>query len=109
MQWWDQVVDYYKTIGEKFDVNPLLFVGIHIVATPLFGAAVAWILYNRKKRRPLLLPSLVAAFIFNAANIYLVIFGRNIPWWIYGIAITLAVITGFISFVRIRNKVRAVG
>lgn len=40
MNWWQAIKNYYTVIGEKYQVDPLIFVGIHVIATPLFAAAV---------------------------------------------------------------------
>lgn len=104
MNAWRTILEYYKTISEKFHVNPGLFVGIHLVATPLFVLSVAWIIYNKRHNKSIILPSVVAALVFNASNIYLVIFGRNIPLWIYLIVVSLAIVMGFFSVRKIRNK-----
>jgi len=101
---WESVKNYYTTIGLKYHVDPVIFVGIHVVATPLFIAAVAWIVYNHKKNKFILLPSLVAAFVFNAANIYLIIFGKNIPYWIYLVIGSTTVISSYFSIQKIRKK-----
>ncbi|MEJ7830202.1 MAG: hypothetical protein WKF91_18480 [Segetibacter sp.] len=69
--------NYYIVIGEKYQVDPLIFVGIHVIATPLFAVAVWWIIFNRKRKKSILISSLVAIFIFNAANIYLIITGKT--------------------------------
>ena len=105
MNWWHQIVDYYKTLGEKFNVDPGIFVGIHITATPLFAAAVSWIIYNGKKKRSLVVPVIVATLIFNSANIYLVVMGKNIPWWIYALLCLTTLFTGYFSFRNIREKI----
>jgi len=65
---------------------------------------VAWIITNHKKKRSIFIPSLVAAFVFNAANIYLIIFGNNIPSWIYLIIGATTLISSYFSIVKIRNK-----
>ncbi len=108
MNWWESIKNYYIVLGQRYEVDPLLFVGIHIIATPLFAAAAWWIIYNKKKKRSIVLPGIVAAFIFNAANIYLVIWGRNIPWWIYAIVITLTIISTYFSVKRIKKKIATV-
>ena len=108
MTWWESIKNYYITIGEKYEVDPLLFVGIHVVATPLFAAAVAWIIYNKKKDKSLVVPSLVAIFIFNAANIYLIIFGKNIPFYIFAFVGTTAIISGYFTYRKIKKKIAAV-
>ncbi len=108
MNWWNAIVAYYKAIGEKFQVDPVIFVGIHIIATPLFAAAVAWIIYNKKKKRSILWPSINAAFIFNAANIYLILFGENIPWWVYTFVGTTTLISSYFTIQKIKKKIAAI-
>jgi hypothetical protein len=104
MTWWESIKQYYIAIGEKYEVDPLLFVGIHVIATPLFAASVAWIIYNKKKNKSLVLPSAVAIFIFNAANVYLILFGKNIPFYIYAFVGSTAIISGYFTYKKIRKK-----
>lgn len=108
MNWWESIKNYYSEIGQRYAVDPLLFVGIHIVATPLFAAAVAWIIYNKKKNKSLLVPSLAAIFIFNAASIYLVIFGNGIPFYIYAIVGGSAIVSGFFTYKKVKKKLAEV-
>ncbi len=108
MNWWQTIVNYYTAIGEKYNVDPIIFVGIHVVATPLFAAAVWWIIYNKKKKKPILLPSLVAIFIFNAASIYLIILGRDIPFYIYAIVGGSAIVSGYFTFIKIKKRITEV-
>ncbi len=108
MNWWESIKNYYLALGEKYSVDPILFVGIHIVATPLFAAAVLWILYNVKKNRSIIWPGICAALIFNAANIYLIIKGRHIPWWIYGLVITTTILSSYVTVKRINKRIHAI-
>lgn len=108
MNWWEAIKKYYTTLGERYEVDPLIFVGIHVIATPLFVAAVAWIIYNKRKKKSLVIPSLVAVFIFQAANIYLVIFGKNLPFWIYAIVGTLTLVSSYFTYLNVRKKLRNV-
>ncbi len=107
MKWWESIKQYYITLGERYEVHPLIFVGIHVVATPLFAAAVWWIIYNRKKKKSMLLPAIVTALIFNAANIYLVIRGRNIRWCIYAIVGATTSISTFFTVKNLRKGLSA--
>lgn len=104
---WEAVKNYYITLGENYHVDPIIFVGIHVVATPLFVMAVAWIIKNYRQKKSLVLPVVVSVFIFNAANIYLVIYGRNIPWWIYTILVVTTIISSYFSYKKIRKKMNA--
>ncbi|MCW3108277.1 MAG: hypothetical protein JWQ09_2783 [Segetibacter sp.] len=105
MNWWNNIVEYYATIGERYNVDPIIFVGIHIVATPVFAAVIGWMIYNKKNRKSILIPALVAVFVFNAASIYLIIFGRDIPLYIYLIVILSAVVGGFFTYRKVKKRI----
>lgn len=104
---WEAIKEYYTTIGNRYHVNPIIFVGIHVIATPLFLMAVAWIIGNVRKKKPIIIPVIAATVIFNAANIYLIIYGKSIPFWIYLILATTTIISGYFSIVKIRKKIQA--
>lgn len=104
---WHTIKDYYITLGENYQVNPIIFLGLHIIATPLFILSVAWLIKNYRQKKSIVWPVIVSIFIFNAANIYLVIFGKNIPWWIYAILAATTIISGYFSFKKVRKKINA--
>ncbi len=101
---WEVIKNYYKSLGENYKVDPVIFLAIHVIATPVFIAAVAWIVSNYKAKRSLVLPVVVATLVFNAANIYLVIVGKNIPWWIYALLATTTILSGYFSIKKIKKK-----
>ncbi len=103
---WTFIKDYYSKIGINYNVNPMIFVGIHIVATPLFIFAVSWLISRYHKKKDIFFPALVTVFIFNAANIYLVIFGKNIPWYIYLILASTTLASGYFSYLKIKKRIR---
>lgn len=102
---WESIKNYYFTIGEKFYVDPVIFVGIHVIATPLFLLGVAWIIRNKKKNKSIFTPAVFSVLIFNAANIYLGSFGRNIPVWIYVLLAITTIITSYSSYKKIKMKI----
>ncbi|MDZ4807486.1 MAG: hypothetical protein SGI96_04380 [Bacteroidota bacterium] len=104
---WETIKDYYITLGENYHVNPIIFLGIHIIATPLFILSVAWLIKNYRQKKSIMWPVIVSIFIFNAANIYLVIFGKNIPWWIYAILAATTIISSYFSYKKVRKKINA--
>ena len=103
---WEAIKEYYINLGKNYKVDPIIFLAIHVIATPLFIAAVAWIVRNYKARKSLILPSIVATLVFNAANIYLIIAGKNIPWWIYAILAGTTIISGYFSIRKIKKKLK---
>ena len=106
-QVWENIKNYYITLGKNYHVDPIIFLGIHIIATPLFVLSVAWLLRNYHRKKEIIFPSLVSVFIFNAANIYLVLFGKNIPWWIYAVLALTTIISSYFSYIKIRKKMQA--
>lgn len=107
MGWWHAIVNYYKLIGKNYHVDPAIFVGIHIVATPVFAAIVWWIIYQKRKHKSIVVPVFTAVLIFNAANFYLVIFGKGIPLWIYAFAVTTTLVSGYFTTQKIRKRLYA--
>ena len=106
LQIWEAIKHYYIALGENYRVNPVIFLGIHVVATPLFVLSVAWLVKNYRQNKSILLPAIVSFFVFNSANIYLVIFGTNIPWWIYFLLLTTTVISSYFTLKKIRTKLK---
>lgn len=104
---WESIKDYYTTIGDSYHVNPVIFIGIHLAATPLFLLSVAWLVKNHRQNRSVVAPLILSVFLFNAANIYLVIWGKDIPWWIYTVLILTTLISGYFSYKKIRKKLRS--
>ena len=56
------------TLGTNYHVDPLIFFGIHIVATPLFMLTVVWLIKNYRQKKSIALPLIFLLLIFNAAN-----------------------------------------
>ena len=104
MHWWKHLVDYFERIGRYHHVNPVIYVGIHFIATPLFATAVGWIFYNKRKKRSLTLPVCVAILLFNTSNLYLIFFGNKIPFWIYALAAISTIIGGYFTVKKIRKR-----
>lgn len=103
---WELIKNYYSRIGLKYNVNPLIFLGIHVIATPLFMLSVSWLIAWYKKKKSIIYPVLASLFIFNAANIYLIIFGMHIPWYIYAILALTTIVTSYFSYLKIKRKIK---
>lgn len=104
---WDAIKNYYLTLGKNYHVDPAVFFGIHVLATPLFLLAAAWLIKNYQQKKSILLPVIIAVLIFNAANIYLVMAGKNIQWWIYAILAVTTIVSGYFSFKKIHHKINS--
>ncbi|MDX1740587.1 MAG: hypothetical protein R3178_04800 [Rhodothermales bacterium] len=78
-------IDTIMAVGADYGVNPFVFATIYVGAVPFFTASVAWLIRNLRRRRPITLPVLSAGFFFVSAYLYLLVAGRNIPLWVYGL------------------------
>ena len=102
---WNSVRNYYITLGRNYHVDPLIFFGIHVVATPLFMLTVAWLIKNYRKKKSIALPLIFSLLIFNASNIYLSILGKKIPFWVYLILAITTIISGYFTYKKIHKKI----
>ena len=103
---WDFIKEHYLNIARTYGVDPAIFIGIHIVVTPIFIVSVAWLVRNYRSGKDITLPLIVTIILYNIANVFLVVCGRNIPWYIYALIAATTLFTGYFSFLRIRSKMQ---
>ncbi len=89
MEWWQSIKDWFLGLGEKYGVDPVVFGSIYVGTIPLFTLCLWWLIRNLRQKKPVVLPVLFTGFFFLSAYLYLIIVGRNIPWWMYGLIATL--------------------
>ena len=82
---WDAVRDWFFSLGAEYGVDPLVFGTIYVGAIPFFTLSVGWAVRRLRRGEPAVVPALAAAFFFVSAYLYLLVAGRNIPWWAYGV------------------------
>lgn len=104
---WEAIKDYYLALGKNYHVDPVVFLGIHVAATPLFLLTAEWLIKNYQQKKSIFLSVIIAVLIFNAANIYLVMAGKNIQCWIYAILAVTTIVSGYFSFKKIHHKINS--
>ncbi|MDZ7846625.1 MAG: hypothetical protein U5L96_07575 [Owenweeksia sp.] len=82
---WNAVTEWFSSLGEQYEVNPVVFGSIYVGAIPFFMLSVAWIVRNYRKKKSITIPVLLSGFFFISAYLYLFIVGKNIPWWVYAL------------------------
>jgi hypothetical protein len=92
MEWWQSLKDWFLALGEKYGVDPVIFGSIYVGGIPLFTLSLWWLIRNIRRKKPVVLPVLCTGFFFLSAYLYLIIVGRNIPWWVY------ALIAGLVAY-----------
>ena len=96
---WDAIQDWFLSLGTRYGVNPWVFGAIYVGAIPLFTLSVAWLVRRARRRESIVLPALAAGLCFVSAYLYLIVAGRNVPGWVYGV-IAVLVAVGAVSAVR---------
>lgn len=104
MQWWDSFKEWFLGLGENYGVNPYIFGGIYIGAIPFFFLCLTWTIRNIRRKKPFVVPLLLTGCCFISAYVYLLVAGKNIPFWVY-IVIGLMVLYGIYSTAqKIKSK-----
>lgn len=102
---WSAVKDWFLGLGQQYHVNPIIFGAIYVGAIPFFSASVAWLVRNYRRRKSIVLPTFSAGFCFVSAYLYLIVAGRNVPLWVYGIVMALLVFGAVTTIRKIRNQI----
>ena len=88
-----KINDILRTARDTYGVNPIVFLVIYLVCVPFFYYSLFRIL--RAAAKQLRQEIMLWGAVFLGANVapflYVMLFGRNIPWWVYGI---IAILVG---------------
>jgi ABC-type Co2+ transport system permease subunit len=94
--------NWFLGLGAQYGVNPIIFGSIYVGAIPFFSLSLAWLIRNLRQKKSIIVPALSTAFFFISAYLYLLIAGKNIPFWVYGV-VTAMIAAGAVS---ITQKIR---
>lgn len=103
---WQSIIDWFFSLGNKYGVNPIVFGSIYLGAIPFFTICVAWIIRNIRQKKSIVLPTILAGLFIISAYLYLIIAGKNIPFWVYGIIIILVLYAAYSTIKKIRKKTK---
>jgi hypothetical protein len=82
-----------QTARGSYSVDPLVFLIIYFAAAPVFYYALFRMVRALAKRlgNEIMVWSAIFLSATVAPFVYVLLFGRNLPWWVYGI---IALLTG---------------
>jgi hypothetical protein len=75
--------DWIIGLGEKHNVDPLVFGCLYLFSKLCFFSSLGWTLKVFRAKKPILIPLLFASISFSIPYLYLMIAGRNISVWVY--------------------------
>lgn len=106
MELLDNIYVWFMSLGETYGVNPLLFGAIYVGAIPFFTLSIGWLVRNYRKGISIVLPVLSASFFFVSAYLYLMIAGKNVPFWVYGIVVAMLLYGAWSTYRKVKSKVK---
>ena len=106
MEWWEAFKEWFLSLGENYGVNPFIFGGIYVGAIPFFILSLGWTIKNIRHKKSFVLPALLTGLFFISAYLYLIIAGKNIPAWVYGIIGLMVVYGVYSTFNKIKGKTK---
>ena len=106
MHWFNTVVlgwirELMRGAHDNYGVDPVAFLVIYLVSAPFFYFSIFRMVRALAKglRNEVMLWSTVFLAATVAPFVYVLLFGRNLPWWVY-VVIALLIGQGVYSLVR---------
>ena len=110
MEWFDRVIlgtirGLMQGARENYGVDPVAFIVIYFVSVPFFYFSIFRMVRALAKRlqNELIVWSTIFLASTAAPFLYVAVFGRNLPWWVY-VVIALLIGQGVWSLVRRLRK-----
>jgi hypothetical protein len=95
-----QIERIFRAARDYYGINPIIFIAIYLICAPIFYYSLFRTIraIARKNGKDILIWSAI----FMGANIapffYVILFGKNIPWWVF-IMIALLLSEGIITWI----------
>jgi hypothetical protein len=95
-----KIEELMQMARDNYGINPVIFLIIYLGCAPLFYYSLFRMFRALAKKigKEVMLWSAIFLCSTVAPYIYVLFFGRNIPWWIYGI-VAILIGQGILSFV----------
>ena len=112
MEWFDRVVlgairDMMHAARDNYGVDPVAFIVIYLASAPFFYYSIFRMLraLARRQQQGIIVWSMVFLGATAAPFLYVLVFGRNLPWWVY-VVIGALIGQGVYSLIRRLRKRR---
>ncbi len=103
---WHTIYSFVSELGTKYGVNPVIFSVLYIGTIPLCTLCVGWLVHNARHKKSIVAPLLSAVFFWFAAYIYLIIWGKNVPLWVYGFIVFTVVVGACFAIRKVKAQLR---
>jgi amino acid transporter len=106
MEWFNRVIlgwvrETMNAAREHYGVDPVVFIVIYIASVPVFYYSIFRMVRALAKRlqKEIMLWSMIFLAATAAPFLYVLLFGKNLPWWVY-VIIALLIGQGVYSLIR---------
>ena len=105
-----KIEEFIRAAHDNYGVNPVVFLVIYLASVPFFYYSLFRSFRALAKGiwKELMLWSAIFLCATAAPFVYVFFFGRNIPWWVYGI-IALLIGQGIFSLVMKLRRISVTG
>ncbi len=110
MEWFNRVIlgsirGIMRAAQADYGVDPLAFLIIYLASVPFFYFSIFRMVraLARRRQQELIVWSMIFLAATAAPFLYVALFGRNLPWWVY-VVIALLIGQGVFSLVRRLRK-----
>ena len=103
----ESIKDWFLGLGTEYGVNPIIFGTIYVGAIPFFTLSVAWLVKNARARQSVIVPAMLSGFFFISAYLYLIVAGKNVPWWVYAFVVLLLLFGGISTYKKVKSRINA--
>ena len=100
---WQTILD----MGEKHNVNPIVFAILYVGSIPPYLASIAWVVKNVRNKKSLPAPIISTLFFFIVPSLYILVFGEDVAWWIYVVVVLMVVYGAFATIQKIKRELRS--
>jgi len=104
MDWLLSFKDWFLGLGEVYGVNPVIFGSLYVGSIPFFTLSLGWVIKNIRQKKPIAIPILLTGVFFISAYLYLIIAGRNIPFWVYLFIMAMVAFGVISTLIKLRNS-----
>ena len=96
-----QLQQLMQTARDTYHVDPVIFLVIYLACAPIWYYSMYRSIRSVATRRAneIILWSTIFLASSVAPFIYVALFGRNLPWWVYAVITTL-IVEGIFSVIR---------
>ena len=95
-----QIERIFRVAREYYGINPTIFITIYLICTPIFYYSLFRTIraIAGKKGKDILIWSAIFLGTNIAPFFYVILFGKNIPWWVF-VMIALLIGEGIITLI----------